>query len=148
MNRRVLVSFLPVIAVLGSGCTLGHASMVRRDLSGGVLALHGHRSEAMDDARKQMAEHCQGAYTVVSEEYVPVGQQTTEEAYAGRRRYSSATTTTDVTEYRMTYQCGYVAPAGQSPTYPAGPPQVAPGSGAPPPGAQPAPAAPPPPPPQ
>lgn len=101
-----------------TSCTLGHAEVVRRDQYGGVLALHGHQGAAMEDAQQLMATHCGGAYTVVAEEQVVVGQQTasgtsTEYGEAHSRRstegsqYTTSTTTTsNVTEYHITYQCG------------------------------------------
>lgn len=130
-------------AVLG-GCTLGHADLVRRDQYGGILALRGHQGEAMQDARNQMAAHCGGAYSIVSEENAVVGEQTHSAGEENYDRYgtygSTSTETTPVTEYRVTYQCGGGAP----------PPQAPPGalmSEPPPAGGAPAQSAPPPPPP-
>jgi hypothetical protein len=123
-----------------AGCTMGQAVLVRRDQFGGVLALKGMRDSAMQDAQQQMNNHCHGPYQVVSEENVVVGEQTSarsnESYHRGSTYGSTHTTTTNVTEFRITYRCGSQG----------GPPPFAP----PPPGPGGAPApetAPPPPPP-
>ncbi len=124
------------------GCVFGSAELVRRDQYGGTLALHGHRGQAMEDAQQQMAAHCGGAFTIVQEEQVVVGQQTQSgsrtdygeshntNSTAGSAQTNSTTTTSNVTEYHITYQCGGAAPPPAAP-----PPAAAPT--APPPGAAP-----------
>ena len=123
------VALLLSLVVFG-GC-FGHAVLVRRDQTGGTLTLRGERGKAMEDAHRQMAAHCGGGYTVVSEENVVVGQATETQA---RETYGQSSTqgasssvTSNVTEYRITYVCG----SGQ------GAPQAAPPPPPPPPAGQP-----------
>jgi hypothetical protein len=103
MSKRGLV-----LAVAFTGC-VGQAVMVRRDQNGGVLALRGLRDRAMEDANRQMALHCGGAYTIVAEENAVVGQQTTASAHTQYGEWSDTKTaravTSEVTEYRITYAC-------------------------------------------
>lgn len=100
-------------------CSFGSARMIRRDQVGGTLALQGARGHAWKDAEQQMAAHCgPGNYQVIKEEQVVVGQQTTTQGDVDTREtrqrrsnrqsenYSETTTTQDVTEYRITYECG------------------------------------------
>ena len=49
-----------VLLLVVSGCFLvqGRAEMVRRDKSGGILALTGDRPKAMEDAKLQMSSNC------------------------------------------------------------------------------------------
>lgn len=104
-----------------NGCVMGYAELVRRDQAGGVLALKGVRENAMQDAQAQMQAHCGGPYTIVSEENVVVGEQTTQANRQGYQQHgnhgytsgSSHSQTTAVTEYRITYACG--APAAPPP---------------------------------
>jgi len=119
MVRRLasVVFAVGVIACL-NGCIMGYAELVRRDQTGGILALKGDRQAAMEDAQQQMQAHCGGPYTVVSEENTVVGEQTAASAGGSQRQYgnaqyqsgSSYSQTTAVTEYRITYQCGAAAP--------------------------------------
>ncbi len=111
-----------VCVVFASAC--GYASIVRRDAYGGTLALHGSRGSAMDDAERYMAAHCGPNYSVVQEENVVVGQQTFEERdYSESNEFDSnqgseqaTSTTTDVTEYRLSYRCAGTPPAPASNT--------------------------------
>lgn len=77
MARRSLASLLSIAAFAFAGCG-GSAVPVTRTAQGGVLGLDGEHSEAMADARRQMSEHCGGAYTIVGEHYAVTG------AYRGR----------------------------------------------------------------
>lgn len=141
----LLCAVLLVIPLL-SACTLGHASMVRRDQQGGVLALHGHQGAAMEDAQQQMAAHCGGNYAIVAEEQVVVGEQTntgeetdygernTRRGTRGSESTRATTTTTNITEYHVTYQCGGGAPMAAQQGPPPGqppPPQQPPPAGEP-----------------
>jgi hypothetical protein len=98
---------------------LGRASVIRRDTQGGTLALKGMRGHAWQDAEKRMAAHCgPGNWQVLKEEQVVVGQRTVttgdaeesehygENSTRERESYQETTRTEDVTEYRITYQCG------------------------------------------
>ncbi len=115
-TRFVNLTVLAAVAVTASACAWGSASVVRRDQYGGTLSLRGHQGAAMEDAHGMMASHCQGPYTVISEEQVVVGQQTQtgsdsnydndETGTAGSQNSTTTTTTSNVTEYHVTYQCG------------------------------------------
>jgi hypothetical protein len=97
-----------------TGCVMGHAELVSRNQAGGILALKGQREPAMQDAQAQMQAHCGGPYTIVNEEMAVVGEQTQAQQSGGTHQYgrsnyqsgSSSSTTTAVTEYRITYTCG------------------------------------------
>jgi len=143
-------SWAPVTSalLLVAACSFGHAELVRRDQYGGVLALKGHRGEAMEDAQQQMAAHCGGAYTIITEENAVVGEQTSGGETYGRSSTYGSSTTTEVREYRITYQCGSAPPAQQpapgpppgasGPPGPQAPPPGGPPPGGPPPGGPPA----------
>lgn len=79
---------------LAIGC--GNAHQIRRDQSGGTIALEGERNEAIKRAREMMLEHCHGPYQIV-EEAVDEGDR------------------------RITYRCGQVPRSGGS-TPDGGPP--------------------------
>ncbi len=134
MKHPAIFFVAALMIFIASSCAYGYASLVRRDLYGGTLALHGHHETALEDARRQMAEHCRGPYTVVAEENVVVGEQTQSSgstSYFKTGTSSSGTTTTrGITEYRVTYQCGTMVPPPATP--PATPPQGTPPSPAPP----------------
>jgi hypothetical protein len=127
--RRLMLSLVSLGVVLTAasaswGCTLGYAEMVRRDTTGGVLALEGHRGAAMEDAQQQMAAHCQGPYQIVREEQVAVGEQTNTNYgsnYGNGYSSGGATSTTQaITQYQITYVCGgAAAPAPQQAMTPA-----------------------------
>lgn len=68
-----------------SGCT--SASVVRQTAAGGELALRGNRHEAMPKARKIMAKHCRGPYTIVEQGEVALSRD-------GKK-----------TEWRLRYVC-------------------------------------------
>ncbi len=117
-NRRVAWNWAAALTLL-AGCTLGYAEVVSRDTSGGILALKGARSHAMEDAHKQMAAHCgPGQYRIVKEERVAVGTRTTTHGHRdvrARSRGGSARAseyshgearTEQVYEYRIHYVCG------------------------------------------
>lgn len=126
MKRRSILTILMISSLSLAACTLGYAEMVRRDTAGGILALKGHEGAAMQDAQQQMAAHCGGAYTIVAEENVVVGQQTNTSggtSYGQNTAYSSGSSTTQaLTEHRITYQCGGQV---QVVAQPAGAPQPA-----------------------
>jgi hypothetical protein len=69
----------------------------------------------MEDAQEMMAGHCQGAYQIVREEQVVVGEQTQANYGESHNRRSTSgsanSTTTNLTEYHVTYQCGGAQPA-------------------------------------
>ncbi|MBI4511114.1 MAG: hypothetical protein HY698_15895 [Deltaproteobacteria bacterium] len=115
---------------------------VQRSQTGGTIAITGVYDKSMDLARKQMEQHCQGPYTVLEEGEVIVGEEThasaeTKQQKSGAVTTNAGTTTTQKTEWRVTYACGYAQPAGapapaQAPVqeapaaYPAVPAQPAP----------------------
>jgi uncharacterized NAD-dependent epimerase/dehydratase family protein len=89
MVRRVF-GVLGVVSVLGlSGCS-GSAVLIASAPDGGLLALDGDHEQAMSDARRQMSDSCNGAYTVVSGRNVVAG------VYRGRA----------INEYQIRYVCG------------------------------------------
>ncbi len=62
-----------MIAAAGlTGCG-GSAALVARTAGGGVIALDGDHEQAMADARRQMSESCDGAYTIVASRHVIAG---------------------------------------------------------------------------
>lgn len=86
----------------------GHARMVRRDTEGGILALQGDRSDAMRDARRQMDRQCNGPFTIVAEENVPLGSSSTSRT----DKYGVTHTTSSAEmETQLTYKCEHVKPA-------------------------------------
>jgi hypothetical protein len=88
--KRSVSGVLGGLAALGlSGCG-GSAVLIRHDAGGGMLGLEGDREQAMADARRQMSEACEGAYTIVSERNAFAG------TYHGRT----------VSEYQLQYRCG------------------------------------------
>ena len=100
------------VLVLGlAGCFMiqGHAEMVKRDQSGGVLALQGDHDKAMEDAKKQMADNCPSGYQITGEEMAKVGEKTegAEDTQFEKRgnEKSTESTTSEVKEHRITYQC-------------------------------------------
>lgn len=126
-NFVCVVGGLAATLLVGCG---GHAQLVKRDLTGGTYALKGDREEAMNDAHSLMAEHCKGNYTIVAEEEAVVGQQTASQDNTSVRRgwitNSGTATTTNVTEYRITYVCGAPAGVQAAQPAPAGPAPAAP----------------------
>ena len=136
VRRLAWLGFSLGALVALNACISGYAELVRRDQAGGILALKGDRQTAMQDAQAQMQAHCGGPYTVVSEENAVVGEQTQAQAGGSTHQYgnsqyqsgSSASQTTAVTEYRITYACGAAAPppvavqAAPPPPPPAPPP--------------------------
>jgi hypothetical protein len=129
MSRIVLIS-LSLALTASVGCNfkpVGKATMVSRNTAGGVLALSGDETAAMNDAKAQMAAQC-GPYTIVSEEMVVVGAATQEETSTERNRRRSVwdraderqqtqSVSKDLTEHRVTYTCG--APEGLAAATPA-----------------------------
>lgn len=99
------------VVVMGTGCFMiqGRAEMVKRDRSGGVLALKGDRDKAMQDAKGQMSSNCPSGYDITGEEMVKVGEATSsdEDTDFGKKKKSTSTSsvTEDVKEYRITYEC-------------------------------------------
>jgi hypothetical protein len=113
--------FLLVTLATGLGAC-GTARVVQRGQGGGVLALQGERNEAMKDAHVKMAGHCGvGQYAVVqeSEEVVGTATSNNEEQKTTKKGTvvnEGTSKTLNVTEWRLTYQCG--APANAYAGYP------------------------------
>jgi hypothetical protein len=99
------------VATLGLVGCMGHAEMVKRDKAGGVLALKGDRGKAMEDANAQMAANCPNGFEIVGEEMAKVGEVTeahgdTDNKEKGKGSTTNASSvTSEVKEYRITYQC-------------------------------------------
>jgi hypothetical protein len=96
--RRLGVGVLGVLAVVGGAGCAGSAVLIGRTPNGGILGLDGDRETAMGDARRQMSEQCDGAYTIVAERNVLAG------AFHGR----------SLTEHQVRFICGVHA-GGQLP---------------------------------
>lgn len=105
--------------LLLAACVSGGAEVVRRDTTGGLLALRGDRRMAWEEAEARMARHCgPGNYQVVLEERVAVGERTQtvggadlnanadQHRLRARESFQATTTTTDLHEYRLGYRCG------------------------------------------
>ncbi|HEY8944159.1 MAG TPA: hypothetical protein VIM73_07850 [Polyangiaceae bacterium] len=110
MNKKMIVALL--LASSGLACSFmiqGRAEMVKRNKGGGVLALKGDRDKAMEDAKGQMASNCPDGYEVVGEEMVKVGEATEsdEDVSVDKKNASKSgsSVTTEVKEYRITYEC-------------------------------------------
>ena len=123
MIKRAYV--LNVLLLGLAGCAQlfpGHAEMVRRDKNGGVLALKDNRDKAMADAKRQMADNCPDGYEITGEEMAKVGEKTegAEDTHYHKKGAdkTSETITSDVKEYRITYECkhGSEAPAADEAT--------------------------------
>ncbi|APR78819.1 Hypothetical protein A7982_04166 [Minicystis rosea] len=89
MSPRILLRIVPFTALVLAGCG-GSAVLVSRTENGGVLAIDGEHVEAMADARRQMSEHCGGAYSIVEQRRAVTG------VYHDR----------EITEYLVQYVCG------------------------------------------
>jgi hypothetical protein len=138
--RLFLIIITITIALsFAGGCS--HATIWSQDATGGVLALHGFEDDAMHDAHAKMTQHC-GArgFQIVGRDTVVVGQRThtTQDADYDERRdtttgkikpvgtgtsthrqaraqTTTTTTTEDLTEVRVSYQCGGAAPSPSAP---------------------------------
>jgi hypothetical protein len=101
--KRLLVALSALLsAATLAGCA-GSAAVIARTPSGGVLGLDGDREEAMADARRQMSDHCGGAYSIV-------GERKTAGLMRGRT----------IVEHQIRYACG------AEPDRPVTPPPVPP----------------------
>ena len=89
MSRRTLPSIVSLSALVLAGCG-GSAALVARSPDGGVLAIDGDHVQAMADARRQMSEHCGGAYSIVEQRRAVTG------TYQDR----------EITEHLVQYVCG------------------------------------------
>jgi hypothetical protein len=69
---RALGSIVALAAITATGCG-GTAVLIAQTPSGGVIGLEGDHSEAMADARRQMSEHCRGAYRIVGDKQARSG---------------------------------------------------------------------------
>lgn len=72
MPRRALRPFA-AIAVLSMTACGGTAVVISRTPGGGLIGLEGDHAEAMADARRQMSEHCKGAYRIMGEKQAQNG---------------------------------------------------------------------------
>lgn len=89
MSRLLPCSILALAALSLAGCS-GSAVLVARTRVGGLIGLEGDRVQAMADARRQMSEHCAGAYTIVQQGTAVTGVHRGEQ----------------LTEYLVEYACG------------------------------------------
>lgn len=144
-----------LLATFAVGC--GFVREVRRTQTGGEIAIRGRTSGTEKEAADLMTARCNGAYDIVEEGEVVVGQQTVTSSQGQGtvmqqqnrnhqvthvNTYSQGTSTTqNTTEWRILYQCKSAGPASPAPA--AAPADGAPGAvpGAPAPAAPPAPAA-------
>lgn len=63
MKRPIYLVITLSFAALAGACS-STATVVRRDPAGGQLTLQGPYVPAMEEARAQMFEHCQGRFSV------------------------------------------------------------------------------------
>ena len=114
MLERVTLGSLVVLSLTGCFMIQGHAEMVKRDKSGGVLALKGDRDKAMADAKNQMSSNCPNGYQITGEEMAKVGEKTEGAEDTNYKKKGAEKTTESVTqdvkEYRITYECNGAAP--------------------------------------
>lgn len=94
MRGFIVCSLLSLAAIGLAGCG-GSAVLIAQSRSRGLMGLEGDRVQAMADARRQMSEHCGGAYTIVREGTAVTGVHHGEE----------------LTEYLVEYACGAGTPA-------------------------------------
>jgi hypothetical protein len=87
MMKRCVLGFLAASWL--TGCA-GSAVPIAQTANGGVLGLDGDRDAAMGDARRQMSEACNGAYTIV----------------AGRNVFAGVFRGRSISEYQIRYVCG------------------------------------------
>jgi hypothetical protein len=109
MNKPVIACAIALFGASGCFMIQGRAEMVKKEKTGGVLALKGDRDKAMQDAKNQMASNCPDGYEIVSEEMAKVGETTdaaedTDFKKKGASKNTSSVTQ-DLKEYRITYSC-------------------------------------------
>jgi hypothetical protein len=123
MLRKLTIGFLFVLAACGS------ARVVQRTQYGGIIALQGDRGKAMEDAHRQMAQHCgQNNYTIVQEGEEVIGTDTSygertdsasnDQGTAAASETQGGSSTRNAVEWRVHYQCGTgepPPPAGEPP---------------------------------
>lgn len=136
-------SLLVIATTLAVGC--GFVREVKRTQTGGEIAIRGRTSGAEKEAADIMSARCNGAYDILEEGEVVVGQQTVTNSQGQGtvvqhqhrnnqvtqvNTYSQGTSSTqNTTEWRIVYQCKSAAPA----TAPAAAPgDLAPGTAPPP----------------
>ena len=89
-----MTRLLGVVMLALAAC--GHATLIHRDPSGGIFELGGNRNKAMDDARRQMADHCRPDGFVITEE----GEEEVGTDVSWTRR-----SVRTATEWRVHYKC-------------------------------------------
>ncbi len=95
----MLRALLAVLLIAANACGYyTYVSTVQRDASGGTIAVANDQS-SRDEARRRMEAHCGGAYTIVDERRVVVGQKTTTQDDGG------TVVTKDVHEVHLSYEC-------------------------------------------
>lgn len=115
MLRNWKTGLFIAAAALLAAC--GSARVVQRTQYGGVIALQGDRGKAMEDAHRQMAQHCGGGnYTIVQEGEEVIGTDTSygessdyasnESGTRAASDTSGGSSTRQAVEWRVHYQCG------------------------------------------
>ena len=123
-----------VVALAGAGCAT--ARHVQQDRDGGVIAMSSNSSGHREKAMKLIADHVGPDYQIVDEREVVTGQSTRNHADtqkeltthseipflpAQRQTTVTTTTTSDVTEWHITYRRrGAPVPAAPPVVQPAG----------------------------
>lgn len=126
------------VATFAFGC--GFVREVKRTQTGGEIAIRGRTSGTEKEAADLMTARCNGAYDILEEGEVVVGQQTVTNSqgqgtvvqHQNRNNhvtqvntYSQGTSSTqNTTEWRIIYQCKSAAPAAAVPA----PAEAAPGA--------------------
>jgi len=119
LTALVALSLTIAALVVVAGCDpTGYADLVRKDQSGGILALRGDQNLARADAEAKMRDHCGGDYEVTVEEKVVVGEHMTTVDNETRSRRSKSgveeSVTSDISEYRLTYACSAAEEASEA----------------------------------
>jgi len=110
---RILALASTLAAIAVAGCS--SFRVVEKSQTGGVVALSGPRDDAHQKAEEFMAAQCPLGYQIVDEGEAVIGEDTQGVArpsvFGGG---TTATSTTQKTEWRIKYQCkGTASPEGE-----------------------------------
>lgn len=121
IDSHSMKSFRPMAFSMLACLALGLAAcssfrVVKVTPTGGIVALQGDRDAAHAKAEKYMASRCPDGFKILEEGEVPIGSTTEGSATKGRdlfglKTVDTSSTTTEQTEWRVTYQCKSAAPA-------------------------------------
>jgi hypothetical protein len=122
-----LVQVAGVTSVLGLAACGGTFRVVRQTPEGGVVALKGDRDDAHAKAEQFMASQCGGGgYAILEEGEAVIGETShATGVYWGAGVSTGNTSTTQKTEWRISYRCKSAGPAPAPPAGAAPPPPPA-----------------------